>query len=103
MNRFPLWKYVLIGAIVLAAALYTVPNFYGESPAIQVSSGKVAVKVDNGVLGRVEETLKNEKLPYTGAVLDATSVRVRFPDTDVQLKARDAMDRALNPDAANTG
>jgi len=101
VNRYPLWKYVLVAAVIFAAALYTVPNFFGESPAIQVSSGKAIVKVDTGVLARVEETLEQQKLPYTGAVLDLTSVRVRFADTDTQLKARDAVDHALNPDAAN--
>ena len=103
MNRFSAWKYAFIALVVLAAALYTVPNFFGESPAIQVSSGRVTVKIDNGVMGRVEDALKQQKIPYTGAVLDATSVRVRFADTDIQLKARDSVDHALNPDSANPG
>ena len=101
MNRFPVWKYALVGIVILAAFLYTLPNFFGESPAVQVSSGKSSVKVDLPVLGRVESALKAANIPYTGAALELTSVRARFTDTDTQLKARDAVDRALNPDAGN--
>ena len=54
MNRFPPWKYILIGLIVLLAALYTVPNFYGESPAVQVSSAKATVQVDSALMSQVE-------------------------------------------------
>jgi preprotein translocase subunit SecD len=98
VNRFPAWKYILIGLVVLLAALYTVPNFYGESPAVQVSSAKSTVQVDAGLMSRVEAVLGKESIPYTGAQLDATGVRVRFPDTDTQLKARDIVERSLNPD-----
>ena len=101
MNRYPTWGYALIALAVIAAFLYTLPNFFGESPAVQVSSGKATVKVDAAVMSRVEETLKKASIDYTGAVLDQTSVRVRLPDTDTQLKARDIIDRALNPDPSN--
>jgi preprotein translocase subunit SecD len=98
VNRFPLWKYVLIGVVVLAAFLYTVPNFFGESPAVQVSSAKTTVKVDTPLMTRVEDVLRKANTPYTGAQVDATGVRVRFSDTDTQLKAKDILDRALNAD-----
>ena len=98
MNRFPVWKYALIGLIVVVAALYTVPNFFGESPAVQVSSAKTTVQVDSALMRRVEEILEKEKVPYTGVQLDSTGVRVRFADTDTQLKARDLIEHALNPD-----
>jgi preprotein translocase subunit SecD len=101
VNRYPTWGYALIALAVIAAFLYTLPNFFGESPAVQVSSGKATVKVDAAVMSRVEETLKKASIDYTGAVLDQTSVRVRLPDTDTQLKARDIIDRALNPDPGN--
>ncbi len=101
MNRFPTWKYALIALAVVAAFLYTLPNFFGESPAVQVSSARTTVKVDAGVMAQVEETLKKAGLPYTGAVLDQNSLRVRLPDTDTQLRARDAIDHALNADTAN--
>ncbi|MGH8734393.1 MAG: SecDF P1 head subdomain-containing protein, partial [Burkholderiales bacterium] len=101
MNRYPLWGYALIALAIAVAALYTLPNFFGESPAVQVSSLKATVKVDAALMGRVESILSKEKTPYTGAVLDQTSVRVRFADTDTQLKARDVIDRALNPEPQN--
>jgi preprotein translocase subunit SecD len=101
VNRYPTWGYALIGLAIVAAFLYTLPNFFGESPAVQVSSGKATMKVDTGVMSRVEEILRKANIPYTGAVLDQTSVRVRFTDTDTQLKARDVVDRALNPDQNN--
>ncbi len=101
MNRFPTWKYALIALTVVAAFLYTLPNFFGESPAVQVSSARSTLKVDAALLGRVEEALKQAGVSYTGAVMDANSIRVRLPDTDTQLRARDLIDRSLNPDAAN--
>ena len=100
MNRFPTWKYVLVGLIVLAGLVYTLPNLFGESPAVQVSSAKTTVNVDVALLGRVEQILGKADIPHTGAVLDATSVRVRFPDPDTQLRAKDVIERALNPDPA---
>ncbi len=101
MNRFPTWKYTLIALAIVAAFLYTLPNFFGESPAVQVSSARSTVKVDPGLLAQTEETLKKAGIAYTGALMDANSLRVRLPDTDTQLRARDVIDRALNPDPAN--
>jgi len=101
VNRFPVWKNTLIAIAIAFAFLYTLPNFFGESPAVQVSSLKATVKVDAALMGRVEAALKRAAVPYTGALLDPNSVRVRFADTDTQLKARDLVERALNPDAAN--
>jgi preprotein translocase subunit SecD len=98
VNRFPAWKYALIAVAVVAAFLYTLPNFFGESPAVQVSSARSTVKIDTGVLSQVEETLQKAGLSYTGAVMDANSIRVRLADTDTQLRARDTLDRALNAD-----
>ena len=101
MNRFPTWKYALIAIGIAIAFLYTLPNFFGESPAVQVSSVKSTVKVDLAVLQRVEEALKSAAVAYSGALLDLSSVRVRFGDADTQLKARDVVEKALNPDPAN--
>jgi preprotein translocase subunit SecD len=100
VNRFPTWKYALVAIVVLVALLYTVPNFFGESPAVQVSSARATVKVDAAVMSRVQETLKKADLPYTGASLDQASLRVRFADTDAQYRAKDLIHAALNPGAA---
>ena len=97
MNRFPVWKYVLIAVVVLAALLYTIPNFFGESPAVQVSTAKTTLQVDAALMSRVEDVLRKANVPYTGVQLDATGVRVRLSDPDTQLKAKDILERALNP------
>ena len=100
MNRFPAWKYALIAVVVLAALLYTLPNFFGESPAVQVSSARATIKVDAGVMARVEEALKKAAIPYSGATLEQASLRVRFEDPDTQLRAKDLIHATLNPGAA---
>jgi preprotein translocase subunit SecD len=101
MNRYPTWKYVLIAIIIALGALYTLPNFYGESPAVQVSAAKATIKVDNAMLARVEAALGKAGIPYSGVLLDTNGVRVRFADTDTQLKAKDAVEAALNPNPAD--
>ncbi|HYR33560.1 MAG TPA: protein translocase subunit SecD [Burkholderiales bacterium] len=98
MNRFPTWKYALIALVIALAFLYTLPNFFGESPAVQVSSARSTVKLDYSLLGKIEQALKAANVPYTGTIVDQTGVRVRFADTDTQLRAKDVIDRALNPD-----
>ena len=101
MNRFPAWKYALIALTIVAAAFYTLPNFFGESPAVQVSSARTTVNIDAALLGRVEGALKTAGVPATGVLLDANGVRLRFGDTDAQLKARDVIEKTLNPDPQN--
>ena len=91
MNRYPLWKYVLIAIALAVGILYTLPNFFPEVPAVQVSTSKSTVKIDTSTLSTVEDTLKASKVPYTGASLDATGIKVRLPDRDTQLHARDAL------------
>ena len=98
MNRFPTWKYALIALAIVAAFLYTLPNFFGESPAVQVASGKSTVRVDANAVARVEQALAAANIRATGMVVDQNGVRVRFADTDTQLRAKDVIDRALNPD-----
>jgi preprotein translocase subunit SecD len=95
MNRYPLWKYAIILVALLIGLLYTLPNFFGEVPAVQVSSSHANAVVDNALLDRVESTLKEAKLPYRGATLDPSGVRVRFEDLETQLKAKDALTAKL--------
>ncbi|MEN9384866.1 MAG: hypothetical protein RL323_2009 [Pseudomonadota bacterium] len=101
MNRYPLWKYVVILVALLIATLYTLPNFFGEAPAVQVSPGKATVKVDMGMVTRVEEVLAAQSLKPAAVQFDGQSVKARFDTTDDQIKARDAIDHALNTDPAN--
>jgi preprotein translocase subunit SecD len=101
MNRFPIWVYVTVAVAVVLGALYTLPNFFGEVPAVQVSSARATVRVDTATLGRVEELLKKSNVPYTGVFLDPVGVKVRFADTDTQIRAKDVLNEALNPDPEN--
>jgi preprotein translocase subunit SecD len=100
VNRYPTWGYALIALAIVAAFLYTLPNFFGESPAVQVSSARATVRVDAAAMARVEEVLKKAGIPHTAATLDPTGLRVRFADGDAQYKARDLIHSALNPGAA---
>ncbi|MGJ7519425.1 protein translocase subunit SecD [Variovorax sp. LT1P1] len=101
MNRYPVWKYAIIVIVLLVGLVYALPNFFGEAPAVQVSAAKSTVKVDAGTQARVQEALKAGGLTPDMMTLDATSVRARFLTTDDQLKARDVLQRALVPDAAD--
>ncbi|AUH52141.1 protein translocase subunit SecD [Chromobacterium sp. ATCC 53434] len=95
MNRFPLWKYLVIVVALILSAIYTLPNFYGETPAVQVSSSRQSIPVDTAVMARVEDALKAQNLNPDGVFLENNSLKVRFKDTDTQLKARDAIQHAL--------
>ncbi|MES2399029.1 MAG: protein translocase subunit SecD [Pseudomonadota bacterium] len=101
MNRYPVWKYIIIAVALLVAILYTLPNFFGEAPAVQVSSGKSIVKLDSGTSARVEQILKDAGITADAITFDGNSVKARFGDTDTQLKARDAVQKALIPDPAD--
>jgi preprotein translocase subunit SecD len=101
MNRYPVWKYAIIVVALLLGVIYTLPNFFGEAPAVQVSSGKAVIKVDAGTLGKVEDALKAAGLTPQALALEGSSVRARFDSTDNQLKAKDAIQKALVPDPAD--
>jgi preprotein translocase subunit SecD len=101
MNRYPIWKYAIIVLAMIVGAIYTLPNFFGEAPAVQVSSGKATVKVDASTRARVQDVLAKSGIQPEAVALDATSVKVRVIDTDTQLKVKDALQKALNPDPAD--
>jgi preprotein translocase subunit SecD len=103
MNRYPVWKYVVILIALLVGGLYTLPNFFGESPAVQVSAAKPAVKIDSSTLARVEAALKAGGLVAQVVTLEGNSIKARFDTTDTQLRAKDAIQKALVPEPANAG
>lgn len=103
MNRYALWKYLVILVAVGVGGLYTLPNFFGEAPAVQVSAARASVKVDTDTLGKVEEALKAASLNPSMIGLENNSLKARFETTEQQLQAKDVMQQALNPDAANAG
>ena len=100
MNRYPLWKYLMMLVALLVATVYTLPNFFGEAPAVQVSPARTTavVSVDTGK--QVELALSQAQLSADTVVFDGKSVKARFASTDLQIKAKDAIEQALNPDAA---
>ena len=101
MNRYALWKYLVLLIAFCIGGLYTLPNFFGEAPAVQVSPARASTKVDTATLGKVEEALKAASLTPTLIGLENNSLKARFETTEQQLQAKDAMQQALNPDAAN--
>jgi len=103
MNRYPVWKYVVILIAMVVGSLYALPNFFGESPAVQVSAAKPLVKVDASTLAQVEAALKGAGVVADLVALEGMSIKVRLLDTDTQLKAKDAIQKALVPDLTNPG
>jgi len=98
MNRYPWWKYAILAITLVLGLLYTAPNFFGEAPAVQVSSGKVTLKLDDSLVARVEDVLRKAEVRADFVQFDGQSVRARFADTDTQKRAKDALTAALNPD-----
>ncbi|MDH5539711.1 MAG: protein translocase subunit SecD, partial [Rhizobacter sp.] len=101
MNRYPLWKYLMLLVALLVGLVYTLPNFFGEAPAVQVSSGKATVKLDAATVSRIEAALASAGLKPDFVQFEGNSVKARFADLDSQSKAKDAISNALNPDPAD--
>ncbi len=98
MNRYPSWKYALIGFLILIGLLYTIPNFFGESPAVQVSPAKSSLKANPELLKKVEAALNLANIKFNGIFLDANGVKVRFDNPDDQIKAKDKLIASLGKD-----
>ncbi|MGH6627689.1 MAG: protein translocase subunit SecD [Burkholderiaceae bacterium] len=101
MNRYPVWKYAIIVIALLVGAVFTLPNFFGEAPAVQVSAAKAVARVDATTQTRVEEALKAAGITADAISHDGQSIKVRFDSTDTQLKAKDAIQKALVPDPSD--
>lgn len=105
MNRYPLWKYLVIVVAIVFGVIYTLPNFFGESPAVQISSVRSTVKVDTQMMDQVERILKENNVPTDGVFFDAggmhSTVKVRFAQTETQFKAKEVLESKLNPDPAD--
>ena len=98
MNRYPLWKNLLVVIVLILGMLYSLPNIFGESPAVQISTTKSSIKLDSALLGQVETILKQENLKYDALFLDVNGVKVRFDNPDAQLKAKDVLQTKLGKD-----
>jgi len=105
MNRYPLWKYILILVAVLLGLLYTSPNYFVDSPALQITTGKATVRVNSDTVTQVADTLKRDGVPSEQVSLegagDTSAVLARFTSTDAQFKAKLALERDLNRDQAD--
>lgn len=93
MNQYPFWKYLLILVVMVVGLLYAVPNLYGEDPAIQISATRTSV--DASTLARVEQILKDGGLTPISSQLDELGAKIRFADTETQLKARELVQKEL--------
>ena len=102
MNRYPVWKYVLIVLVLLFGALYTIPNFFGESPAVQISSAKATIKLGPDAVGLASQALEKAGVRADNVFYEDLgnngTVRVRFASTDLQFKAKTVLEQALNRD-----
>jgi len=95
MNRYPLWKNIFVAIMILIGLIYTIPNFFGESPAVQITPAKGSTKLDPALLGQVEAIFKQENIAYDGIYLDLRGVKARFANTDMQIKAKDVLQANL--------
>ncbi len=98
MNRYPLWKYLLVLFVLAIGLVYSMPNMFGESPAVQITTAKNSAKLDPATLKKVEDALKQENITFDAIFMDPTGVKVRFTDTDTQIKAKDALKNNLGKD-----
>jgi len=103
MNRYPLWKYIVIVVTLLLGALYTAPNYFGQSPALQISSGKTSVRIGAELVQKVKTALQQAQVPTTGVAYDSAhaSVRARFADPDTQFRAKSVLEKSLNADPSD--
>ncbi|WP_306481487.1 protein translocase subunit SecD [Limnobacter sp.] len=105
MNRYPVWKYLMIAIVLVLGVLYTLPNFYGEAPAVQVSSGKSTLKLSPDLADRLSGQLEAQGVKPDGVFFEETlgggTLKLRFNSSEEQLKARDFLQSQLNPDPAD--
>ena len=101
MNRYPVWTYALVAITLVVGLLYTLPNLFGEAPAVQISPARATLTVDTALLGRVEQALQKGGISPTGVFMDPNSIKVRLPDADTQLRAKDVLNQSLNTERDN--
>ncbi len=95
MNRYPLWKYLLIAFTVVLAVIYSLPNLFGETPAVQVSTNRQSIIINSQTEAKVAAALKAANIPTDGMFVVDNSLKVRFKDAETQLKGRDVIENTL--------
>ncbi|WP_424034679.1 protein translocase subunit SecD [Neisseria bacilliformis] len=95
MNRYPLWKYLLVTAVLALGLLYTLPNFFGDTLAVQISTNRHSLAIDSQTEARVAQALKTAGIADEGMFIADGSLKVRFKDSQTQMKARSVIESAL--------
>ena len=99
MNRYPLWKYLIMAVVLVVGFVYALPNFYGESPAVQISSAHAGRDLPNtALLDTGLAALHKAGIAAQSSEIAGPTLNYSFASTDVQLRARDVLARALNAD-----
>ena len=97
INQYPLWKYLLIVAVMVVGLLYAAPNLYGEDPALQVSAVR-GVEVSISTQETIRSVLQTNEVPFNSIVFENEKILVRFANTEDQLKAKDLVRKQLSND-----
>ena len=98
LNRYPLWKNLLIMLVLVLGVIYAAPNLYPDDYAIQVSGSRNIYQTDDALLARVEKKLKREQIAFKSGELTDKGGLIRFSDGDTQLKAKQAISELLGDD-----
>lgn len=98
LNKFPLWKNLLILIVVIFGLTYAAPNFYPADAAVQLSGQSGAMVIDETVLAKVEESLEEGNIEYFGGVADGESALIRIKDKDMQLRAKEIIQAEMGND-----
>ncbi|MGE9551878.1 protein translocase subunit SecD [Erwinia amylovora] len=94
LNRYPLWKYIMLIVVLIVGLVYALPNLYGEDPAVQVTGARGSAASEQ-TLGQIQDVLKKENIQSKSIALENGAIMARFANGDVQLRARDAITQAL--------
>jgi len=97
LNRYPLWKYIMLVAVLLVGLLYALPNLYGEDPAVQITGARGSAASEQ-TLNQIQEALKQDNIQSKSIALENGAIMARFANGDVQLRARDAISKVLGED-----
>jgi preprotein translocase subunit SecD len=98
MNRYPVWVYAIVVISFIVGFVYTLPNFFGEAPAVQISPVKATLKPDGALMQRVQQILTQSSIPHDGITIDESGVKARFVETELQIKAKDILQTKLGED-----
>lgn len=93
MNRYPIWKYLFIAILLVISGIYSLPNLFGETPAVQLSTNRQSIVINEDTIQKVRADLKAQNIVDDGMFIDGNSLKIRFKDADTQLKARGVIEK----------